>query len=83
MELPPAAYPIPDLWADNQGWADAWRWLHRRRPQGFNGGLYIPEPEVLAYASRKGIDGDELMQAVDAVDQAYFAFVAESKPKGR
>lgn len=77
------AFPIPDLWADNQPWLDAWHWLHRRAPQGMNGAGYVAETEVHAYAQRVGIDVHELVVAVDRCDEVYFRYQESIKPKGK
>lgn len=80
MQLPEAAYPIPELWADNEIWATAWRWLHRRRPQGFDLG-WITEESVAAYAARQGLDAQELALAMDRVDEAFFHWREKQQKK--
>lgn len=80
MQLPAGAYPIAELSEDNQNWAAAWWWLHKRRPSGLNGDRYIAETEISAYAARVGIDADELAIAMDRVDRAYFDWQAD-QPK--
>lgn len=76
MQLPAAAYPIPDLWPENHRWATAWWWLHKRRPDSFNGERYIGESDINAYAAREDLDGPELALAIDRIDAAYFEWKA-------
>lgn len=81
MQLPAAAYPVPELWDANINWAAAWYWLHKRRPEGMNGERYIAESEIAVYAARVGLDADELAIAMDRLDAAYFQHQAATRPK--
>lgn len=82
MELPAGAYPVPELWPDNQIWADAWHWLHARRPEGLSGLRRITDEAVVIYARRVGIDAGELALAMDAVDTVYQEWL-DKQPKGK
>jgi hypothetical protein len=75
-DIVPQIQPYPDLiWA----WNAFWR-LSRKRPQGFNGPLHIPDSEVLARSRLEGWDFTRCQDFafyLERMDDVYMAHVAK------